>query len=322
MLGQKAPVGTRACAGVGESSAMDGIDRRLLESHHARVKSDSAFQSALRLMQALWRESRDLPLGQANGKPMGSALAMPVAQEKLLNFLTPAIGELATTAAPDASPRLYENLLSSQPLCFNLFGELALDVDLATAVARQLWPDDVDQVTSVEFGWSPSGEGERPADAGAFDVVMFHSTPAGGTGFVAFKVKYHENMRVKVLPHAEVNDDIARRADVFASAEFALLASPPLQQIWLSHLLGLSMIESDGFDVGRVVVTAPSINDRCAAIVADYGRNLVDHSTFESLTLEQLVDTIAQCTNARWVWEFRNRYLDYTKVPNHVGRLR
>ena len=106
MLGQKAPVGTRACAGVGESSAMDGIDRRLLESHHARVKSDSAFQSALRLMQALWRESRDLPLGQANGKPMVSALAMPVAQEKLLNFLTPAIGELATTAAPDASPRL------------------------------------------------------------------------------------------------------------------------------------------------------------------------------------------------------------------------
>ena len=37
------------------------------------------------------------------------------------------------------------------PLCFNLFGELAVDHGLATALARCLWGDHVHRVTSVRF---------------------------------------------------------------------------------------------------------------------------------------------------------------------------
>ena len=38
------------------------------------------------------------------------------------------------------SARLCGDMLSSQPLCFNLFGELALDLDLATEVLSLVWP--------------------------------------------------------------------------------------------------------------------------------------------------------------------------------------
>jgi hypothetical protein len=47
--------------------------------------------------------------------------------------------------------RLWGDLLSSQPMCFNLFGELAADLELATRAAQVWWPGRVRQVTKVCF---------------------------------------------------------------------------------------------------------------------------------------------------------------------------
>ena len=44
--------------------------------------------------------------------------------------------------------RLFNNLLSSQPLCFNFFGELKMDLDLATEVvgrAGNFFQDSIQQ---------------------------------------------------------------------------------------------------------------------------------------------------------------------------------
>jgi hypothetical protein len=90
---------------------------------------------------------------------------MPAAEEQLWNFLTPAIGEFVRSEFRSnlsragrkrklyGYPRIFEDLLSSQPLAFNLFGELALNLDRATQVARHLWPERVASVSSVEFEW-------------------------------------------------------------------------------------------------------------------------------------------------------------------------
>ena len=60
-----------------------------------------------------------------------------------LNFLTPGIIALAKqriAEGPGAEPfRLLRNMLSSQPMCFNLFGELALDLDNAAELVQALW---------------------------------------------------------------------------------------------------------------------------------------------------------------------------------------
>ncbi len=68
--------------------------------------------------------------------PLGFRIAMPAAREARWNFLQPRIAELAAAyadgrlAEPRAkidATRVHSDLLSSQPMCFNLFGELALD---------------------------------------------------------------------------------------------------------------------------------------------------------------------------------------------------
>ena len=100
--------------------------------------------------QARWRERQGHPIGLHRGQPLRTRLLMPDAERQLWNFITPAIGSLvASEYAANVKrrgparklygyPRLFDNLLSSQPLAFNLFGELATDLDAATTVCRSV----------------------------------------------------------------------------------------------------------------------------------------------------------------------------------------
>ena len=65
--------------------------------------------------------------------------------------------------------RLYNNLLSSQPLCFNFFGELKTDNDLALKVLQQFWPE-LTEVRTVMFEYAP--EENYTNDNSAFDVAF------------------------------------------------------------------------------------------------------------------------------------------------------
>ncbi len=138
----------------------------VLDAHHVRVDTDNAFQQRARLLQALWREAQnpEYPAGPVTQKSYGSRLDETFARREKANLMTPAAREAATAELTrehkshkpliDAK-RLWTNLLSSQPLAFNLFGELKADLALATGVLRRLWPARVAGVTQVSFEHSP-----------------------------------------------------------------------------------------------------------------------------------------------------------------------
>lgn len=50
--------------------------------------------------------------------------------------------------------RLYNNLLSSQPLCFNFFGELFVDNDFGLRILQTWWPD-LTELKKVIFEYAP-----------------------------------------------------------------------------------------------------------------------------------------------------------------------
>ena len=95
-------------------------------------------------------------------------------------------------------PRIYNHLLSSQPLCFNLFGELAEDRALASLVLGDMSKGRVSRVTTIEFEWSPGrGDPRYTGDKSAFDVYVTYETAMGQCGFLAIEAKYHENLEKK-----------------------------------------------------------------------------------------------------------------------------
>ena len=284
------------------------------------VTSDSAFQRKLRAHQSAWREQNGLPIGSYRGRPLGSRVAMPFAREHLANYLTPTIREAVRREVIDAvhgqeklysAPRIFDDLLSSQPLCFNLFGELQADLDAATAVGRHLWPSRVDIVTAIEFEWSPGrGDPEYLGNRSAFDVVLFTTTPSGRLGFIGIEVKYHENLRVAAATHRSRYDVVATAAACFDARRMPDLRKPPLQQIWLDHLLALSMLQAnDGYDDGLFVFLYPAGNDRCAAVSASYADCLTDDRTFQRLILEDVVAGLRATSDAPWITPFADRYV-------------
>lgn len=133
----------------------------ILEAHQARYDGDSTgWHQQARLLQSLWRERRGLP-PRGDGPHDGSYLpdsevveksgsacvsddAMAAVRRALKSKEKGAV--LQEKGAVLQEKRLWSNFLSSQPLCFNLFGALSEHVDdqrnvlIGQLFWRRKWP--------------------------------------------------------------------------------------------------------------------------------------------------------------------------------------
>jgi hypothetical protein len=274
--------------------------------------------------QSRWREQQGHPMGLHRGEPLRTRLLMPDAERQRWNFLTPAIGKLvASEYAANAQrsggarklygyPRLFDNLLSSQPLAFNLFGELALDLDAATVACRSLWPGRVDTVTRIDFEWSPGRQSPQYLNNGtAADIAVLHTTPQGGAGAIFIETKYYEDMTAKTHRIKPRYREVAKASGAFLDDAFPRLQEGWLQQLWLDHLLVLATRDTDRLDTGLFVVMYPEVNPRCRAALDEYKATLTPSGmgTFEARTLEDVVGVMGRELSASWVADFAERYL-------------
>ncbi len=80
--------------------------------------------------------------------------------------------------------RLYNNLLSSQPLAFNFFGFFRANPDVALAFLQTLKPD-ITSVEDIVFEYAPESSG----DSSAFDFGFIVNS-INQRGFIGFECKY------------------------------------------------------------------------------------------------------------------------------------
>lgn len=284
---------------------------------------ENEFQARARRLAELWREERRLPIGEHRGHPMGSRLEMPFAREELANYLTDTVKRVVREQVLDPrlsrgkvyqKPRIFDNLLSSQPMAFNLFGELSANYVLATEVFRDVLPDRVDRVTGFEFEHSPGRMDRRYTEnKSAFDVYVRFSTPGGGKGFAGIEVKYHEDLKNRPSEHKPRYDEVARKMNVFHERKLGDLRERPVQQIWLDHLLsGIHGIEDRLESV--FLFLYPKDNACCAAAIEKYRECLMDERGFVPLTLERFVEALKRHSEDGWIRDFEERYLDFGRI--------
>ena len=305
------------------AAAAGGVQR----GRPAARSEDVAWRGELAERQSRWREAKGYPVGLHRGAPMKTRLAMPAAERERWNFITPAIGELVAREYEANSkrggsarklygyPRLFDNMLSSQPLAFNLFGELALDLGAATAACRGLWPGRVDAVTRIELEWSPGRQSPRYLNNGtAADIAIFHTTPNGGTGAVFVETKYYEDMSAEAHGMKPRYLEVATACGAFLADALPVLQSGWLQQLWLDHLLLIATRDTDSLDTGLFAVWYPVINPKCSAATSAYAGTLTPHgsTTFEARTLEEVVSVLDREVGTSWVTSFKERYLTST----------
>ena len=310
------------------------ITRALLLAEHCWFRVDvvpgqpdiTAYKGRARLHQARWRQMRQLPVGgqlQRDGSraPVGSRLDLAHAEATAANFLSSRITAAVhhRVAHPEAHQtlnmeRLWSDLLSSMPMCFNLLGELWGDSERATAAVSGWFPDVPGTVGELRFEWSPgrldpSYLGNRPA----FDAVFLLDLPGGTKGVLGLETKYHEHAQVEARPRPDPCTATARSPSGRACSNLVgeeLLVGTDLQQLWLDHLLALSIAQhpSGDWSWARFVLVHPAGNLSFAAAADRYLRVLSDASTFQVRTLEQLLKDACGLPESL-VASLRERYL-------------
>jgi hypothetical protein len=301
----------------------------LAQDLHAWERVDvSDFQRRARILQSLWREEHGFVCGEYRGRLLGSRLAMPWAQEALANFITSGIREVVLGEVCDrnrsagklyAKPRIFEDLLNSQPLCFNLFAELRLDLSALSATVNDITDGRFPVVRAIEFEFSPGrGDSQYTSDHSAFDVFLECGTPSGNSGFIGIEVKYHENLLGPASSHKGRYDDVAAAMGCFSPEWSEALRRKPLQQIWRDHLLAGATRMASRYHDGMFAVLFPAQNKHVARALDAYADCLSDTRSFGCWTLEAFVERLRAHSSAEWIGLFEDRYLAFEKIKRRL----
>ncbi len=287
--------------------------------YHVDYPQATEFSAHARLLQSQWRERKGYP-----ELKMGIFLDLDFAKKLKVNFLTDRIRKLVVEEVRNAKksggligePRIWNNLLSSQPLCFNLFGELHYDLNLATKYFQRLFPNKIDDVTAVKFEYSPGrGSAKYLDDHSAFDVfVEFKRNKL--KGIIGIEVKYAESLKEETKDKAKKNykeryAELTMNSRLFKEKSMEYLKQPPLSQIWRDHLL--SIATKQDYDMGFFVFLFPSKNIQCQKGVDSYRKFLATDNEelngFCPRHLEEFIYSLTDLINAEWTLELKERYL-------------
>jgi hypothetical protein len=312
------------------------VPDEILRRNSVYFEIDTRFRRAARLLQCLWLRDNGIPTGiHVSGKAddavtmeLGSCLS-PEAARAGKNFLSPAIHALVRRevimqeegAAIDED-RLFGNALSSMPLVANLFGPMAIDAGLATSVFRRLLPTFVHSVEHIVFETSPGRREERFLNDGtAFDLALRVVTPDGEQGTVFVEVKYSEDMVGPAARLRDRYDEASRQVHLFRNPDSPGLRSLACEQFWREHMLAQLAVDQGVVTRAMFIVIGPRLNRRVNAAVRLYQNELIDTEDrdtnrvdFQALTLESIIDAMAEAGTpeiARALW---HRYADFQRI--------
>lgn len=287
---------------------------------------DQPFTARMRFHQS-WYRARVLkvPCGTGPNPTSTTSYGNMLRREdgdRGLNFLSPRILSIAKSRLADqrgaVEPfRLLNNMLSSQPMCFNLFGPLVDDLDFATAAfGALLGPGEVARVTEVTFEYAPEPNSEYLNDRTAFDAFVTYEQPDGGVAFLGIETKLTEPFSQKRYDGPAYRRWVERPDSPWPSEAWNRVADIEHNQLWRDHLLAVALRHHprSTYTAGRVALVRHPQDRDCAGVVAQYRALLKDpDDSFLDLPLDRVVDvwqSVLPAACSEWVAGLRLRYLD------------
>lgn len=280
------------------------------------VDSDSKRTARYRRLQSLWRETVvGLPPGQdSKGNSIGSWLPEPSDAQ----WLTPVIAAYVENRVPQAlrdgeaieQKRLRTNLMSSQPLCFNIFGQFAAQPESAARVLSRTLDIQIESVDEVLVEHAPPTAKTRLGDKTSFDAFVRFTHP-GGHGFLGVETKYTEPFSA---PEYESEAYLQATNDPegwFSPSAADIAKETSTNQLWRNCLLAQLTEQTDMPVTGSVVVLSLRDDPHAEAavrgvrsILKEPKRRLL-HASLEDLAEHALHEPALRA----WAFMFRSRYL-------------
>lgn len=295
-------------------------------------RSDTVWRARMRMHQSWWRaQVADVPHGvgpSASGAPRGSMLTRPSA-EAGRNFFTEEIFAVAkhyTRLNPEGVKpyRTLHNLLSSQPMAFNLFAPLRVDRRLARQLLSPLVPGGVSSVDCVEFEWKPE---DHPLDDGtAFDVFIRYLDTDGERRFLGVETKLTEPFsQDAVRNEARYHELAAQMPSIWVPAGPELPLDIRWFQLLRNHLLVEHLAARGTHGPGRAVIVGHPLDPDLQTTLDAYRMLLTAPDRLLILDVEAIVRRWNRLEldsqTARWLGDFNKRYVDLNASEQHWREL-
>ena len=233
--------------------------------------------------------------------------------------------------------RLFNNLLSSQPMAFNLFCPLRQmreeSPETATKVIKAALPGyPIHIVTEVELEFIPENHMELTGDKSAMDAIIRFEDEHGKKGFIAVETKYSENLGTNVaynkdkdgkkIPRAKSIEAVKELQCFKLDVEKSIMGgNTPLTQIYRNFLLSEMYGLDKGLQSYSIILAPekhPSTDDEFKSLHNELRDEYKDK--IKNIYLEEFVNNIVSvCPEAyKSVFErFYDRYLNFDKLKEY-----
>ncbi len=217
------------------------------------LPSESGFKKRMRFHQGWWRafvlaeEQGEHPTKKGksicntilNGESSGKNFL----SQNIRYAVTQTIKERqATSSGIIQEDRLFNNLLSSQPLCFNFFGELKTDADFALRLLQHFYPE-FTQVNRVIFEFAP--DENYTNDNSAFDVAI-EVMRGNQTGLLGIECKYTDTFSQQEYDKPAYRQ-IFEQSQVFAE-NYETFISGRFNQLFRNQLIAEALVQNGNYD--------------------------------------------------------------------------
>ena len=281
-------------------------------------KSGDVFRRRMRLHQSWYRAHvLCVPYGTGPRRTSSTCYGNMLTEESAkrgLNFVTPSIFCLAKRRISEGTGavepfRLLRNMLSSQPMCFNLFGELALDLDNAAELVRALWGISLKRVTGLRFEWAPEPMSEYLNDRTAFDAFIEYEMTDGRMGFIGIETKLSEPFSPKEYDRCEYRRWMTKGSPWRSDASDQV-SKARHNQLWRDHLLAWAMLRhrDPNYAEGRLTVVYHPDDHRCRKVIDGYRALLDNEATFSAFDLATVMAAWKPLAG-EWLAGFEQRYV-------------
>tara|TARA_B100000315_G_C14539099_1_gene569968 strand:- start:564 stop:1580 length:1017 start_codon:yes stop_codon:yes gene_type:complete len=193
--------------------------------------------------------------------------------------------------------RLNYNLLSSQPLCFNFFGEFMGDREFGLKVLRAWWPE-LTELRKVMFEYAPKEN--FTGDSSAFDVA-FEVAIGDNVGLIGLECKYTDQFSYRPKGsktnygdqgnknHDSYKKVYTARSHCFLAPYYDFVRHNGCNQLFRNQLIAESVVHHGLYAFARTGLFCYQKDDSAKALGTKFGTMLADPKDFTIISYAELI---------------------------------
>lgn len=296
-----------------------------------QAKSDSVFTAKYRLLQSEYRakvlkEAYGAGPNKNSKTKYGNMLVN--GEESGSNFISDAAFEYAkskvekkktVTALTIDEFRLFNNMLSSMPMCFNLFSDLRdilkSDPAVASTIARSLFPELswIMDLIEVHVEYIPMPIADYTNDKSAFDAMLIIRDENGDTGLIAIETKYTDILGANVAHDSETKNRLIEQGGFCSEELNNELKTKGYQQIHRNFLLTYAYAAKNNMSHFVNIVISPAEDKISVKEIGEMRKGMTRYQDcIFKIPLETIVQRGCDQSNKRFstvMKRFKDRYI-------------